>query len=379
MTERDDGPRGSEPPGTNPASGSERPVNGDHPSERDDRSLAEVDPPVLAEEPSAPGGDGPAAGPPGRSTFSLEGRAAPALYLIGWVGSLVGVGMIGIAMLAAGTVAAALLFLAGLLLLGVGLLAASGSQAIERGRRADLAYRGPSPVLAFFTVFAITLVLFVVVLAPLSAIGLDPTSPIATTISLLLTALVYVGVIRLLVVGPGALTWADMGLRVPARAALSDLGVGALLALPVLVVTLLLSGLLSTFLQPAPSPLPSSVDTLGLVANLLSAAIIAPVSEELFFRGFATTAWAKALGPRAAIVRGALFFAFAHVVAQLDPTFAEGAQRALFSFVALLPVGLTLGWLFLARRSLYAPIGLHATFNAIQVLLAFAIAAGVAG
>jgi len=321
----------------------------------------------------------PAAGPPGLSTFSLEGRAAPALYLIGWVGSVLGLGIVGVALLAAGTVAAALLFLIGLLLLGVGLLAASGSQAIERGRRPELAYRGPSPVLAFFTVFAITLVLFVVVLAPLTALGLEPTAPLATTISLLITAAVYVGVIRLLVVGPGALSWADMGLRVPAGAALADLTVGALLAVPVLVVTLLLSGLLSTFLQPAPSPLPSTPDVPGLVANLLSAAVIAPISEELFFRGFATTAWAKALGSWAAIVRGALFFAFAHVIAQLDPSFAEGAQRALFSFVALLPVGLTLGWLFLARRSLYAPIGLHATFNAIQVLLAFAIAAGTTG
>jgi membrane protease YdiL (CAAX protease family) len=279
--------------------------------------------------------------------------------------------------MAAGTIAAALLFLIGLLLLGVGLVAASGSQAIERARRPDLAYRGPSPVLAFFAVFAVTLVLFVVVLAPLVALGLDPTAPVTTTISLLVTAFVYVGVVRLLVVGPGALSWAEMGLRVPAGRAVVDLSVGALLAVPVLVLTLLLSGLLSTFLQPAPSPLPSTVDVWGLVANLISAMIIAPLSEELFFRGFATTAWAKALGPRAAIVRGALFFAFAHVVAQLDPSFAEGAQRALFSFVALLPVSLTLGWLFLARRSLAASIGLHATFNGIQVVLAYAIAASV--
>jgi hypothetical protein len=373
LTERDDGPRGSEPPELDPsvADPSNLAPSGTEPA-NDDPSTADPAGTSLAIEP-------PVTGPPGVSTFSLEGRAAPALYLIGWVGSVLGLGILAVAMLAAGTVAAAGLFLVGLVLLGVGLLAASGSQAIERGRRPELAYRGPSPVLAFFTVFAITLVLFVVVLAPLSALGLDPTAPLATTISLLITAFVYVGVIRLLVVGPGALSWADMGLHVPASAALVDLAVGALLAVPVLLVTLLLSGLLSTFLEPAPSPLPSTVDIQGLVANLISAAIIAPVSEELFFRGFATTAWARALGPRSAIVRGALFFAFAHVIAQLDPTFSEGSQRALFSFVALLPVGLTLGWLFLARRSLYAPIGLHATFNAIQVLLAFAIAAGVTG
>jgi membrane protease YdiL (CAAX protease family) len=39
--------------------------------------------------------------------------------------------------------------------------------------------------------------------------------------------------------------------------------------------------------------------------------------------------------------------------------------------VALLPVSLALGWLFLRRGSLYAAIGLHGTFNGIQVVLLF--------
>ncbi len=316
-----------------------------------------------------------AGGPPGIATFSLEGRAAPALYLIGWVGSVLGVGIIAVAVLAAGSVAAAWLFLIGLTVLGFALLAAGGSQAIERGRRPDLAYTGPSPVLAFLAVFALTLVLFVLILAPLSAVGLDARSPLATTVSLLITAVVYVGVVRLLVIGPGALTWADMGLRVQLPRAVVDLLIGALLALPVLTVTLILGALLSRFVEPAPSPLPAPGDAAGLAANLASAAVIAPISEELFFRGFATTAWARAIGVWPAIMRGALFFAVAHVVAQLDASFATGVQRALFSFVALLPVGITLGWLYLARRSLYASIGLHAAFNAIQVILLFTLGA----
>ena len=43
----------------------------------------------------------------------------------------------------------------GLVVLGVGAVAAGGSQAVERGRRTDLAYRGPSPVLAFIAVFVV--------------------------------------------------------------------------------------------------------------------------------------------------------------------------------------------------------------------------------
>ena len=60
-----------------------------------------------------------------------------------------------------------------------------------------------------------------------------------------------------------------------------------------------------------------------------------------------------------------------------DATFATGAQRALYSFVVLLPVGIALGWVFLARRSIYASIGLHSAFNAIQVI-ALVAATGLA-
>ena len=258
------------------------------------------------------------------------------------------------------------------MVLAVGLIASAGSQAVERGRRTDLAYRGPSPVLAFLAVIAVTVVLIVVVLGTLSALGLDARSPFATTLSLLLTMLAYVGVVRLLVVGPGALSWREMGLWQRAPAALRELGIGAVLAVPVLVVTLALGLLLSRFLVPSGSPLPASGDPAGLLLNLVSAAIIAPFGEELFFRGFTTTAWARTSGARTAIVQGAVFFALAHVTTLFDASFADGAQRALYSFLALLPVSISLGWVFLARRSLFASIGLHAAFNGIQVVLLFA-------
>jgi membrane protease YdiL (CAAX protease family) len=313
-------------------------------------------------------------GPPGRATFSLEGRSAPALYLVGWVGSVLGLGLIVVSFLAAGGAPAPWLFLGGLVLLSLGLLAATGSQALERAHRTDLPYAGPSPVLAFLAVIGVTLIATVAVLAPLAALGLDPQSPVATTISLLITMLAYIGVVRLVVVGPGALTWADMGLHEAPSAAARDLAIGALIAVPVLLVTLLLGGLLARFLQPAPSPLPDVSDSLGLAANLVTAAILAPIGEELFFRGFATTAWARSIGPGQAIIRGAVFFSIAHVVTLFDVDFATGAQRALFSFVVLLPVGIVLGWLFLARRSLYAAIGLHSAFNAIQVVVLLGVA-----
>ena len=306
--------------------------------------------------------------------FGLEGRSVPGLYLVGWIATVMGLAVLLVSFLAAGNPAAPWLFLAGLLVATVGAFAATGSQAVENARRTDLAYRGPSPVLVFLVVFPVTLIGILVVLAPLSALGLDVRSPIATTLSLAVTTLVYAGVVRLLVVGPGALAWSDMGLVIPVRGASRDLLIGAIWAVPVLTVTLLLGALLARFLQPSPSPLPAPEDALGLVANLVSAAILAPIGEELFFRGFATTAWARSLGAGPAIIRGAIFFALVHVLTQFDTSFGEGAQRALFSFVALMPVALSLGWLFLRRGSLYAAIGLHAAFNGIQLILLFATA-----
>jgi len=311
----------------------------------------------------------PAFGPVRPGLFGLEGRAAPGLYLVGWIATLLGGGILFVSFAATVSGASGWLFLAGIVFLGIGLVAAAGSQAIERGRQPELPYRGPSPVLTFLVVVCFTFVALIGVLAPLSAFGLDARSPAATTVNLALTTLLYVGVIRLLVVGPGSLSWRDMGVVRPGSGDVRDLLVGAIFAIPVLVVTVALGLVLSRFLVPAPSVLPPASGPAGILANLLSAAVLAPIGEEIFFRGFATTAWARAYGARSAIVRGAIFFAFAHVVTLVDASFAEGASRALYSFLVLLPVSVVLGWVFLGRRSLYAAIGLHAAFNAVQVLV----------
>jgi len=117
--------------------------------------------------------------PHGVSTFSLEGRSVPALYVVGWVASLVGAMLLFVSLAANVPGAGGWLFLAGLVVLAVGLVGAAGSQAIEHGRQPDLAYRGPSPVLVFLLVVVLTFLALVIVLAPLSALGLDVRSPLA--------------------------------------------------------------------------------------------------------------------------------------------------------------------------------------------------------
>lgn len=312
-------------------------------------------------------------GLPRLGLFSLEGRAVPALYLVGWIGSLMGGSTILVSLFAAGTGAARWLFLAGLVVLGIGLFAAAGSQSVERARRPSLPLRGISPVLAFLVVIVLSLVALVLVLAPMSALGLDPSSPVATAISLAMTTAVFLAVVQAFVVGPGAMTWRDMGFGVPAREALANLGVGIALAPLVVVVALVLTAVLASLLAPPPGALPPSGNALGLVANLLSAVVLAPLGEEVFFRGFATAVWARSIGVRPAIVRGAVFFAFAHVLTVVSASFSAGLQVAVVEFLALLPAGIALGWVFTARRSVWASIGLHGAYNGIQVLLVFAV------
>jgi membrane protease YdiL (CAAX protease family) len=342
--------------------------------------------PVIANAPGSPDAPGSPAVPlapaldadglPRLGILSLEGRSVPALFVVGWIGSLMGGATILVSFFAAGTAAARWLFLAGLVVLALGVFAAAGSQAVERARRPSLPFRGASPVLAFVVVIVLSLLALVVVLAPMSALGLDPSSPVATAISLAITTAIFLLVVQALVVGPGALTWRDMGFGVPAREALGQLGVGIALAPLVVVVALLLATLLSTLFVAPPSALPPSGNVLGLLANLLSAAVLAPIGEEVFFRGFATTAWERAIGRRPAIVRGAVFFAFAHVVTVFSATFTSGLQVALTEFLLLLPAGIALGWVYLARRSVWASIGLHGAYNAIQVLLVFVVLRG---
>ena len=98
--------------------------------------------------------------------------------------------------------------------------------------------------------------------------------------------------------------------------------------------------------------------------------MIAPIGEEIFFRGFSLTAWERTLGWRAALVRSALFFAFVHVLTVGGSSFGDAAAKALIAFVARIPVALALGCVFVQRRSIFAPIGLHATYNGLLLLIA---------
>jgi membrane protease YdiL (CAAX protease family) len=160
-----------------------------------------------------------------------------------------------------------------------------------------------------------------------------------------------------------------MGIRRPSRLARGDIAYGAILGVVVLYLTALLGVALLQILAQPPAQLPEATDMSGRLALLVGAVLVAPISEEIFFRGFVTTAWERATSYRRAIIQGGIFFAFTHVLTLGGPSFAVGAQWALFAFVVRLPVAFVLGWFFLRRRSIYASIAIHVTFNALPLLL----------
>lgn len=99
----------------------------------------------------------------------------------------------------------------------------------------------------------------------------------------------------------------------------------------------------------------------SLVIALLTIVILAPLIEELLFRGVLQSYLKSKLGSKAAILLSALTFSLFH----FSPSQGLGNISLCLS---LLILGIYLGFLYERQRSLFASIGLHMTFNTISTL-----------
>ena len=329
-------------------------------------------------EPAQPSSDEvPAAGaappPPrrfGLTTFTIVGRQAPALFVVGWLATLIGGGLVSIVAFGVTGLAGQVLWLIALFALSVGLVLLGGSQAVER-RAAGDPYAGPSPVLVFLAVLTVSRLTGFIVGLPLSLIAQSIPAPVGDLIGVILQGAVFLGVVRLMVVGPGALRWRDMGLsRWSADARRGLLG-GAVFAGPLILVSSVVGYVAVQIAGVAPeSPLPPTGTAAGLVLHLLAGAVIAPVAEEVLFRGFALTAWLRTSGATRAIVVSSVFFVLGHVLFVGGDTFRDSAALAFVGGVVRVPIALALGWLYVRTGSLWAPIGLHAAYNGFLIIIA---------
>ncbi len=96
---------------------------------------------------------------------------------------------------------------------------------------------------------------------------------------------------------------------------------------------------------------------LGFLLTLFAAAVVAPVSEEIFFRGFLYGGLRGRIGVVGAMIVSTLFFTGLHLSAAL--------------FIPIFVLGLSLAWLYEYTGSLYPGILLHAVNNALSLILYF--------
>jgi membrane protease YdiL (CAAX protease family) len=284
--------------------------------------------------------------------------------------SVGGVILIMIATLAASDAGRVLLAVVGAAVLGLGLSASAGYQLVARSERERTRYRGPSPLIVFGVVLSIS----TVASATLLGTGmLDAAAPFGFLAGLLIVAGAYVFSVWLFAVRSGALSWRAMGWPAARpgrlRGVLRDAGVAIAVMLPATFGVIVLGGIIGALLGvEAPEVLPVPATSTEALAIAVAAALVAPVGEELFFRGFALTAWLRDLGPGPAVVRSAVFFAVVHVVNISAATFREGAAQALLQVAVILPLGLLLGVLFI-RRGIVAAIAGHITYNGLLLVL----------
>jgi membrane protease YdiL (CAAX protease family) len=323
---------------------------------------------------------GPPTGPPGGRIFSLEGRPAAGLYLIAWLFALGGVALIFVRSVSGPDAPGGFRFvlgLAGVAALTIGLAAAAGYQVVARSTRDPGWYRGPSPILCFFLVLPVSTILSVLI--GLAGIDIGPGNAVGFLLGLIAVGVGYASVVWAFVVRTRALSWSDMGWprRWSARHALNAVGLAVAVMLPATFAVLVFGGIVATLLGGvrAPDVLPPARSQLDAVAVALAAALVAPIGEELFFRGFAVTAWLRDLGPRRALVRSAIFFAAVHVLNIQSTTFEVGAKQAVLVLAEIVPLGFILGWLFL-QRGIVASIAGHVTYNSILLLLPVLIESG---
>ena len=138
---------------------------------------------------------------------------------------------------------------------------------------------------------------------------------------------------------------------------------GALMVGP----SVMLSGVMEAVLRifgAAPNAAAGAMDAALFMPLLLASAVIAPVCEEVFFRGYLLGVFARAGRERAAVL-SALLFSAAHGLSLETPV--------------LFAIGLLLAAAAYRAQSLLAPVIMHMAYNATLIVLAASGAGNLLG
>ena len=196
----------------------------------------------------------------------------------------------------------------------------------------------------------------------------DQTLVLVVTMALILfQALVMLGSLRALILNKYGLTWADLGVR-PAPKLWNRRAV--LLAVCLIpVVTVINSSLPQFTFEPFENPqinalAPAGFSWFAMIGMAVMAGIVAPVAEEIAFRGLFYGWLRRRMGFLGAAVISALCFASLHGLVQLIP--------------ALAAVGLALAWIRERCGSIWPAVVAHGVFNTLMIVALYvALASGL--
>ncbi len=149
------------------------------------------------------------------------------------------------------------------------------------------------------------------------------------------------------------------------------------IAIPIVLATLALISMVVKFLVVTPDDLiahdslnflTQTKDQTALIYTLIGAILIAPIHEEILYRGLVQNIVKKSLANNhfITIAITSTLFTFMHIGTAPDPTQYLSTLPALFIFSCIL------GYSYYKSNSLYVPIFTHMAFNAVNVALAFA-------
>jgi CAAX protease family protein len=142
----------------------------------------------------------------------------------------------------------------------------------------------------------------------------------------------------------------------------SDIGAGVLAALLGLGIGAVINAIVLSIAQEiqgkkveTPQQLPDINQRPQWFLAFIAVVIVAPLAEEMFFRGFLYQALRRWRGVPQGVLLSALFFGIAHVSIIIIP--------------AIFALGVILAYMFERRRSLGSTIAAHMTYNLIGFIL----------
>ena len=224
-------------------------------------------------------------------------------------------------------------------------------------------YRGPAVLILVLLVLAVATLLTAPFGSDATALvlGEGDLTPLGGVALLVSTQLSLLLVSWLLVFRPGALAGLP---SLPGRNATGALTSGVGWGV-VAWLGSTLAGAAAVFLlerlgiEPEPQAAERAIAMLDPWLVILAVVILAPIAEEIFFRGVVFNALLREGGRRWAYIGSSALFAVIHV--------------SLVALVPILLLGLALAWIYRRTGNLLAPIAMHATVNGISVALALLV------